>query len=145
MKTTGEESRSPAIDSRLQDILESYLERCRRGESPLISEYTEEYPDLAETIREYLFAASLVEGCRTTSFDRQESCGDSMSSNATGKLPSRLGSYRIVREIGRGALSEHTEQVFFFLRVAQPPGEHQAIGQVIIRLAEYGMDPEDES
>jgi hypothetical protein len=43
---------SREIESRMEELVESFRERCRKGERPKISEYIEKYPDLAERIRE---------------------------------------------------------------------------------------------
>jgi eukaryotic-like serine/threonine-protein kinase len=86
----------------VERLAEDFLDRKRRGEQPSVSEYVDRHPDLAEEIRD-LFPALLM----------MEELGDG-SGGTTGSLAadgaaagtrlSRLGDYRILREIGRGGM-----------------------------------------
>ncbi len=42
-------------------VAEDFLERCRRGESPSISEYEARYPEHAEAIRKLLPSVAMME------------------------------------------------------------------------------------
>ncbi len=81
-------------------LAEEFLERRRLGESPQIAEYTEKYPDLAAEIREIFPALELLADANPVSADLESPHG-----TFTGYArPSRIGDYRIIREIGRGGM-----------------------------------------
>src|SRR5262249_45298009 len=88
-------------------VAESFLARYRRGERPSLSEYTEQYPELAEQILD-LFPALVV-------MEELGSAGDLRSRPparpASGRPPEYLGDYRIVREVGRGGMGVVYEAV----------------------------------
>jgi serine/threonine protein kinase len=74
-------------------IAEAFLERFRRGERPPIEEFTQANPQFADRIRD-LFPA-LVD---------LEVLGSGLGPVRRSVAPTRLGEYRIVREIGRGGM-----------------------------------------
>ena len=86
----------------VDDLVEEYLERYRRGDRPSLSEYTDKYPDLADEIRELFPALVAIEqfgtGCDGATGPR------SAQVEATRPMPERQGDYRIVREIARGGM-----------------------------------------
>jgi serine/threonine protein kinase len=92
---------------KLDLLLDSILERYRKGERPSLSEYTEKYPELAERIREVFPALELLGGV-----ERKAGRGDGGppggSTSAPSAIPSpevrRLGEYRLIRELGRGGM-----------------------------------------
>ncbi|MBI4582935.1 MAG: serine/threonine protein kinase [Planctomycetes bacterium] len=98
------DSRSSNVpfDPRLEQVVTSFLERCRRGERPSISEYTAGHPELAEKIREYFPGLLLLEGFQKSGASGSETAltpeGEAPS---TARPPGRLGEYRLLREIGR--------------------------------------------
>src|SRR6516225_5578177 len=97
----GEIAMSNSSDERnpVELLAEEFMARKRRGEKPTLSEYTAQYPDLADDIRE-LFPALLM----------MEDLGDSSlaatgpQQTQAGPAPERIGDYRILREVGRGGM-----------------------------------------
>jgi len=81
-------NRTATTDSVVGDLAESFLERRRRGERPTIQEYIDRHPDLAAEISEVFSALVTVDDAGSAETD----------------IPSRIGDYRIVREIGRGGM-----------------------------------------
>ncbi len=83
----------------VEKLVDSFLQRYRRGERPSLSEYTRRHPELADQIRE-LFPALVV-------VEELGSIGDLAGpapKQHTPSVPQQLGEYRIVREIGRGGM-----------------------------------------
>ena len=76
----------------LDQLAEEFAERCRNGENPSISDYESRYPEAAPRVRNLLEAVSVMEQLRRDSRRSQP-------------LPSRLGEFRIIRELGRPILS----------------------------------------
>jgi WD40 repeat protein/serine/threonine protein kinase len=87
-------------------LAESFLERYRRGERPSLSEYTRAHPELAADIRELFPALVEMEGLKLPDDDRTGT-----EAAAIGAIPTRLGDYRILREIGSGGMGVVYEAV----------------------------------
>jgi WD40 repeat protein/tetratricopeptide (TPR) repeat protein len=81
-------------------VAETFLARYRRGERPSVTEYTDQYPELAGPIRELFPALVVLEELGSVAGSRS----GSSSSTVRGPVPQRLGDYRIVREVGRGGM-----------------------------------------
>jgi eukaryotic-like serine/threonine-protein kinase len=86
----------------VDDLVEAFLERYRRGERPSLTEYTDKHPELAERIRSLFPALLVIEeigsgGGQATGLvvDRTGS-GDPM--------PRRLGDYLLLRRVGSGGM-----------------------------------------
>jgi serine/threonine protein kinase/WD40 repeat protein/tetratricopeptide (TPR) repeat protein len=85
------------------------MARCRRGERPAVSEYTDHYPEFAEQIRE-LFPTLLV-------MEDLGSVGGELTgpfapkAPVDGPVPRQLGEYRILRLVGRGGMGVVYEAV----------------------------------
>src|SRR5438034_5872519 len=81
-------------------LADEFMDRCRRGERPNVTEYVARYPELADRIRQVFSMVMLME--RAGSQDGEGSTHeDSVEKHAT---PERIGGYRILREIGRGGM-----------------------------------------
>ncbi len=83
----------------IEVIIEEFLDRRRRGEDPRISEYVKKYPELADEIQEVLPAISMVENIKLKQHYSQDG-----RINLGAARRSRLGEYKIIREIGRGGM-----------------------------------------
>lgn len=80
-------------------VVDSFLERRRRGERPTIDEYAQRYPEHAEKVREVLNAIDEVEELRA------EGVRSDAPRQAVGApSPEKVGEYRVLREIGRGGM-----------------------------------------
>ena len=83
----------------LDQLAAEYAERLRKGERPELREYIDRHPDLAREIHE-LFPA-MVEIERAD--DRSQS-DRHVDPDFSAQVPSQVGDYRILREIGRGGM-----------------------------------------
>lgn len=82
-------SSGSSADERLGRILDEYF--AYRAERPGIQEYAARYPDLEEEIKTLLPTLSAL----------GESSG---ATELSGTLPTRIGEYRVIRELGRGGM-----------------------------------------
>jgi WD40 repeat protein/serine/threonine protein kinase/tetratricopeptide (TPR) repeat protein len=86
----------------IDDLVESFLERYRRGERPTVTDYTDRHPELADRIRA-LFPALLVmeeiDGSGGVTTD-----GHDAPTAPRDKIPQRLGDYLLIRRIGTGGM-----------------------------------------
>jgi serine/threonine protein kinase len=83
-------------------LAESFLARYRRGERPSLTEYTEQYPDLAKQILEVFPALVMVEELGSVGGPEVDARADSRVDKRA--APRQLGEYRILREVGRGGM-----------------------------------------
>ncbi|MBI4585127.1 MAG: VCBS repeat-containing protein [Planctomycetes bacterium] len=107
--TTNRESPASddTLDPRLETIVESMLERLRRGETPSIAEYAAAYPDLAAKIERLFPKILLLEKMQSENTNTSESTtppGIASPISAKESALSRIGEFRIAREIGRGGM-----------------------------------------
>ena len=83
----------------LDAVVESFVQRFRRGEQPSISEYVARYPELADRIHTLFPALVMLEGIAGRESEPSLSpAGRSLEGCE------RLGDFRIIREIGRGGM-----------------------------------------
>ena len=80
------------------DLLDEVLERHRQGEKPDLEALCEEYPELADDIRELLPSVLLMEDVKP-----DLTTGGSHDAAST-TAPRQIGEYRIVGEIARGGM-----------------------------------------
>lgn len=102
-------------DELVEELVEAFAARYRRGEHPTISEYTQRYPELADQIQEVFPALVAIEQAHR----------DLKDDSPPGEMPappqvSTLGDFRVIREIGRGGMGivYEAEQVTLGRRVA---------------------------
>jgi WD40 repeat protein/serine/threonine protein kinase len=90
----------------LGPIIESFLARYRAGERPALGEYEARYPELADQIRDVLPALVELEVVRGEApGPHSDPFPHHLTLTAERRPPpERLGDYRILREIGRGAM-----------------------------------------
>lgn len=77
-------------------LAEDFLARYRRGERPSISEYSRQFPDVADEVADVIQVLLLMENLGAEQAESKE--------NDVGPQPKQLGEYRIVRELGRGGM-----------------------------------------
>jgi serine/threonine protein kinase len=107
---TGEEDRNDSSgddDPGLAPVVESFLERLRRGERPSLTDLVLRHPALADQLRELIPALVGMEhlGGSTGPFNRTETKETGRAeAEAEGPLPERLGDYRTLRRIEGGGM-----------------------------------------
>ncbi len=101
---------------RLDQLAEEFAARFRRGERPTIEEYADNYPELADDIRELFPAMVKVERVEGARQDEDESA----KLQAAHPPLTQVGDYRILRQIGRGGMGVvyEAEQISLGRRVA---------------------------
>lgn len=83
----------------LIDILaEDFAAQLRRGKSPSIESYAEQYPEIAEQIRDLFPALQLMDQVAPAELTPERSTGSSLSQK------SRVGDYQVIRKIGQGGM-----------------------------------------
>src|SRR5262249_17815309 len=112
-------SSSSADRNPIDRLAEEFVERYRNGERPPLSEYVARCPEHADEIRELFPALLVMEQLKPAPADATGAF-DSQPARAEGRLPERLGDYRILREVGRGGMGVvyEAEQVSLGRRVA---------------------------
>jgi eukaryotic-like serine/threonine-protein kinase len=101
---------SPSADHDLLDRLaDSFAERYRRGERPSLKDYTDRYPHLAAQIRALFPTLVLMEELGPARGDPTGPFPPPPPD--AGAAPSRLGEYRLLREVGRGGMGVVYEAV----------------------------------
>ena len=84
----------------LEILMDDFASRWRSGDNPSISDYVGQLPDREDEIRELLPAVALMEKMN------QRHSGDASITPAVPRasIPSQLGNYQLLREIGRGGM-----------------------------------------
>lgn len=112
--SSGSSPTMPAPDDPLGAVVESFLDRFRRGERPALTDLVARHPDLASRIRELIPALVELEQLGATSGDPGASRRTVLElTDAAVSVPDRLGDYVILRPIGGGGMgmvyeAEHT-------------------------------------
>ena len=106
----------------IERLLEEFVERLRRGESPSISSYEATYPACVEQIRNLFPAAQAMQ---QIALRRKGAPG---LPTLSGRIPQSVGDYRMIREIGRGGMGVvyEAEQESLGRRVAVKVLPHSA-------------------
>jgi tRNA A-37 threonylcarbamoyl transferase component Bud32 len=78
-------------------LAEEFTERCRRGESPALSEFERRHPEHAGKIRALLSSVATIEQFKR----RTREAG---TAESAWPMPSRFGDFRVLRELGRGGM-----------------------------------------
>jgi eukaryotic-like serine/threonine-protein kinase len=86
----------------VDELVDGFLERYRRGERPSLSEYTEKHPELAERIRALFPALLVMEELGSRAGGSAGSVEN--GSGPSAKVPERLGDYVLLRRIGSGGM-----------------------------------------
>lgn len=99
---TGDAARDP-----VEEMLEEFLARRRRGERPTLSAYMREHPDVDPAVRDVLSTLLMMEDLAD-------------GEHAGSQVPPRIGDYRPIREIGRGGMGivYEAEQISLGRRIA---------------------------
>jgi serine/threonine protein kinase len=88
----------------LDVVAEEFADRCRRGQTPSVTEYVARHPALADDLRELLPAVAQMELLKKVRRAAPPAA-------AGDPPPARLGDFRIVRELGRGGMGVVYEAV----------------------------------
>ena len=83
----------------LEMLAAEYMERLRQGRRPSIEEYAAQHPELAEEIRELFPTIAVTERLKARQARSSGGCATLGPTQLT-----RLGDFRIIREIGRGGM-----------------------------------------
>ncbi|MCA9009812.1 MAG: serine/threonine protein kinase [Planctomycetaceae bacterium] len=86
----------------VDQLAEEFARRIRAGETPVIEDYCQTYPEHADLIRAVFPSVQLVE--RASQREDQQRKSGVGSSAALLSMPQTLGDFRLLREIGRGGM-----------------------------------------
>jgi eukaryotic-like serine/threonine-protein kinase len=106
-----------SVDSLVAQIADDFLNRLGRGEQPAISEYVRRYPDVADVIPQVLSFLRVIKEAPS----QKNQTAERLAAPEGGPFVNGcLGDYRIVREVGRGAMGivYEAEQISLGRRVA---------------------------
>ena len=94
MASPGNSERDP-----LEMLAAEFMNRLRQGQRPSTEEYAAQHPELAEEIRELFPTIAMTERLKTL---EEQTSGGRVTLGAA--QLTRLGDFRIIREIGRGGM-----------------------------------------
>lgn len=89
------------IPDAIADIADEFIQRIRDGESPQVADYEQQYPDMAQAIRDILPALAVIEKLKPSSSDENATQDEPLQNTDS---PTQIGEFQIVREIGRGGM-----------------------------------------
>jgi hypothetical protein len=90
---------STTDDARLADIVEEITERLQRRQPIDLQTYVDAYPEYADRLRRLLSTLEILKDV-----DREPDTSEDAKTQSTSRIPSSLGDFRIIREIGRGGM-----------------------------------------
>ncbi len=91
---------SQAESKTLEDIVDQFTAEIRRGQTPDLQCYIDQYPAHADELPDLLSSVAMIEGLKN--YSPNSSVPDQRFTEID--VPDFLGEYRIVREIGRGGM-----------------------------------------
>jgi len=92
----------------LEQLVDEFAARCRRGEQPSVVEYTERYPEYTRQIEQLFPAVAMMERLRAEEASHREAA---VRHGHSFVAPDRIGDFDIRREIGRGGMGVVYEAV----------------------------------
>ena len=110
---------SAPTDEDLDTVVESFASACRRGENPSVAEWVDRFPVHASKLRDLLPAVQLLErgnpqGPATPASGATPGFKDE-------EIPERIGEFKILKELGRGAMG------VVFEAIEEPLGRNVAL------------------
>ncbi len=99
-RTTADPTQTRSSRAPIEVLAEEYLEQLRGGRKPRISEYVRAHPELAAEIQDVFPTLAMLE-------DLAPQPDPGVLEPALGgqrTIPSRIGEYRVLREVGRGGM-----------------------------------------
>jgi WD40 repeat protein/serine/threonine protein kinase len=97
-------SSSSSDQDTVDRLAEEFVARHRRGEHPDLAEYTDQFPQYADAIRDLFPALMLIEQVKPRGDDQTGTYSGVAAVGAAGRGLERLGDFRILREVGRGGM-----------------------------------------
>ncbi len=91
---------TPEADDKLGPLTDEFLERKRNGEYPSLTELIQRHAELEIEIRELFPAVAMMEQAEPSEPAR----GAMVAVTGDGRALTRLGDFRVIREIGRGGM-----------------------------------------
>lgn len=85
----------------VQQAIDSFIARYRRGEKPTVEEYIAQYPEHADELRELLPTLALMED---VGGEDPSSHGSNLTDAPVQPNLQHVGEYQIVKEVGRGGM-----------------------------------------
>lgn len=112
-------------------LADEFVQRRRRGETPSLTEYVERFPSLAQEIRAVFPAILALENVSPQAGDASIGL-TARRAEITRSMADAIGDYRILREVGRGAMGVvyEAEQQSLDRRVALKVLPWHAVGNV---------------
>ncbi len=86
----------------VEDLIEEFVERYRRGEGPAVTEYADKHPELAERIRTIFPALLVME--ELGSRGGPPAVPQASHTGPVGAMPQRLGDFLLLRLVGSGGM-----------------------------------------
>src|SRR5262249_49285682 len=86
-----------ALEGLVGRVADEYTDRLRQGQAVDVEEYAQQYPHIAEILRQMLPGLGLLDKMRS------DTSGPGRLNGGV-RIPEILGEYRILREVGRGGM-----------------------------------------